>query len=170
MRILGNAIALSLASVPSGPPIPAPPPATEAPPPPTDKVEMDAGSRLAEATLAAAAKFKPKKNEFFCYRYVKMGIQSALGLALSGVHAYQAAAQLAHSRCFKEFGKPTSVLKPEDLTRGAVVVWAPNKRHPSGHIFVALGNGQEVSDRIRITNLSYGTSARIFVPSNQCVQ
>lgn len=170
MKVLGNAIALSLASVPSGPPMPPPPPATEAPPPPVDTVQIDAGSRLADATLAAAADFKPKKNEFFCYRYVKMGIQSALGVALSGVHAYQAAAQLASSPCFKELGKPTTVLKPEDLTRGAVVVWRPNKRHPSGHIFVALGNGREISDRIRVTNLSYGTVARIFIPSNSCVQ
>ncbi|MFN8609498.1 MAG: hypothetical protein U0931_18310 [Vulcanimicrobiota bacterium] len=169
MKVLGNAIALSLASVPSAPPAPPPPP-VEAPPPPADKVELEAGSRVADATLAAAANFRPKKNQYYCYRYVKMGLRSALGVALTGTHAYQAAAQLAKSPCFKELGKPTRVLNPADLPRGAVVVWQPRPHHPSGHIFVSLGDGQEISDRIRITNLSYGSTARIFIPSNDCLQ
>jgi hypothetical protein len=169
MKILGT-IALALASVPQGAPPPPPAPVSAALAPPEDKVELNAGDQLAQATLDAASSFKPKGNERYCYRYVKMGMQTALGVTLTGGHAYQAAAQLAHSPCFTELGKPVRTLNPEDLPRGTVVVWSPRKGHSSGHIFVSLGEGREVSDRIRTTNLRYGSVARIFIPSNECAR
>ena len=168
MKIIGSSIALALASLPQGAPA-APPPAAAAPLlPPEDGVELNAGEQLAQATLDAASTFKPKGNERYCYRYVKMGMKTALGVSLTGGHAYQAAAQLAHSHCFTELGKPVRTLNPEDLPRGTVVVWSPRKKHSSGHIFVSLGDGREVSDRIRTINVRYGSVARIFVPSNDC--
>ena len=168
MKIIGSSIALALASLPQGAPA-APPPAAAAPLlPPEDGVELNAGEQLAQATLDAASTFKPKGNERYCYRYVKMGMKTALGVSLTGGHAYQAAAQLAHSPCFTELGKPVRTLNPEDLPRGTVVVWSPRKKHSSGHIFVSLGDGREVSDRIRTINVRYGSVARIFVPSNDC--
>ncbi|MBX3171520.1 MAG: hypothetical protein KF760_29195 [Candidatus Eremiobacteraeota bacterium] len=166
MKILGSSLALVLVSVPQG----APPPAPASAPAPLDKVEINAGDRLAQATLDAAATFRPKANERYCYRYVKMGMKTALGVTLTGGHAYQAAAQLAHSPCFTELGKPVRTLHPEDLPRGTVVVWSPRKKHSSGHIFVSLGDGREVSDRIRTINVRYGSVARIFVPSNECAR
>lgn len=170
MKILVNSIALALASVPNGAPLPPPAPASAPLAPPEDKVEINAGERLAEATLDAASTFRPKGNERYCYRYVKMGVKTALGVALTGGHAYQAAAQLAQSPCFTELGKPVRTLNPEDLPRGTVVVWSARKKHSSGHIFVSLGDGREVSDRIRNINLRYGSVARIFVPSNACAR
>jgi hypothetical protein len=170
VKVLGSSIALALVSIPNAAAAP-PPTSTSAPLlPPEDTVELNAGDRLAQATLDAAATFKPKGNERYCYRYVKMGMKSALGVTLTGGHAYMAAAQLAKSPCFTEVGKPVRALKPEDLPRGTVVVWSARRKHQSGHIFVALGEGREVSDRIRTTNLRYGSVARIFVPSNDCVQ
>ena len=170
MKIFGSSIALALASIPNA--AAAPPPTTASAPlvPPEDTVELNAGDRLAQATLDAASTFKPKGNERYCYRYVKMGMRTAMGVSLTGGHAYQAAAQLAHSPCFTELGKPVRTLNPEDLPRGTVVVWSARKKHSSGHIFVSLGDGREVSDRIRNINLRYGSVARIFVPSNDCVR
>ncbi len=170
MKIIGSSIALALASVPQAAPPPPPAPAAAPLLPPEDQVQLNAGDQLAQATLDAASTFKPKGNERYCYRYVKMGMKTALGVTLTGGHAYQAAAQLAHSPCFTELGKPVRTLNPEDLPRGTVVVWSPYKKHRSGHIFVSLGDGREVSDRIRTINVRYGSVARIFVPSNDCAR
>ena len=131
---------------------------------------LSIGDHLAEATLKAASTFKPKPNERYCYRYVKMGVRSAMGVSLTGGHAYMAAAQLAKSSCFLESGKPQKQLNPQDIPRGAVVVWSPTAKSRSGHIYVSLGDGREVSDRIRSLTVRYGSQARIFIPQEHCAQ
>lgn len=127
-------------------------------------MHQPSAERLVKSTVKAAASFKPKENEFYCYRYVKQGVRTALGVSLTGVHAYQAAEQLANSPCFKEIGGPRKSFRPEEAPRGAVVVWQASKKYPSGHIFVSMGKGQEVSDRIRPMATQYGSVARIFLP------
>ncbi|MFN8612958.1 MAG: hypothetical protein U0931_35795 [Vulcanimicrobiota bacterium] len=126
------------------------------------------GERLTAATLRAAASFKPKADEMFCYRYVKQGIYSALGISLSVIHAYQAAEQLAESPCFVERGTARKQLNVEDAPRGSVLVWGASPKYPSGHISVSMGNGKEVSDRIRPLTSNFGTTVRVFVPRPQC--
>ena len=131
--------------------------------------EREAGDKLVQATLRAAARFQPKAEELFCYRYVKLGVQSALGASLTGLHAYQAAEQLAQSPCFRELGGARKQLNPEEIPRGAVVVWQPTRKYPSGHIFVSMGKGREISDRIRPMSTNYGSSARVFIPQAGCL-
>lgn len=120
------------------------------------------GERILLATREAADSYTEKKSERLCYRYVKQGLFSALGLSLTGVSAYQAGNQLARSPYFQE-----KVVKPSELKtlpQGSVVVWNRSKRHPHGHISVADGQGREVSDRVRSQLSNYGTSVRVFVP------
>jgi hypothetical protein len=137
---------------------------------PVDQVSI--GQLVAQSTLKASARFKPKPDELYCYRYVKIGVKSALGVALSGGHAYQAAAQLAKSACFLEQTPASKRLDPSKVPTGAVVVWSPTEKNPSGHIFVSLGDGREVSDRIRAFTTQYGkgSTARVFLPQENCRQ
>ena len=120
------------------------------------------GERILRATREAADSYREKKGERLCYRYVKQGLSSALGLSLTGVSAYKAADQLAGSIYFEE--TPVKHLKLEALPQGSVVVWNRSKQHPHGHISVSDGQGQEVSDRVRPQIRNYGTSLRVFVP------
>ena len=130
-------------------------------------VEPCYGERILQATLEAAHSYREKKSERFCYRYVKQGLFSALGVSLSGVSAYQAADQLARSAYFQETDVKRSELKA--LPAGSVVVWNRGKRHPHGHISVADGQGREVSDRVRSQLSAYGTTVRVFIPHCQSV-
>lgn len=123
---------------------------------------LDVGQRILQATLEAANSYKEKPGERLCYRYVKQGLRTALGVSLTGGHAYQAAAQLAKSDVFMEVSKKTSELP--SLPAGSVVVWHRSKSRPHGHISVADGQGKEVSDRVRSQLTSYGTTVRVFVP------
>lgn len=120
------------------------------------------GPRLAASTLEAA-----NDNDNLarrrCYRFVKDGL-GAEGVNLTGGHAYMAAAQLADNPNFEEVRVDRDQL-PE-LPAGAVVVWDRNPRanHPSGHISVSLGDGREVSDRIRPQITGYRSTYRVFLP------
>lgn len=128
-------------------------------PPPQDQVDL--GQVVVDATRRAADSYREKPKERLCFRYVKMGLQTALGLTLVGKHAYMAADQLALAPNFQEVQK-----KPLDLPAlppGSVVVWGRSKRHPSGHISVADGQGFEISDRVRQQITGYGTQMRVFV-------
>lgn len=120
------------------------------------------GDRLAKATLDAAAdNTNLKKRE--CYHYVKEGLASE-GIELTGDKAYQAANQLARNPRFREAKVTRDQLA--DLPAGAVVVWNKNlkAKHPAGHISVALGDGREVSDRVRPQVQNYRSQYRVFEP------
>jgi hypothetical protein len=99
----------------------------------------------------------------YCYQYVAQAIHAHLPGFLSGNHAYLAADQLAVSPYFKEVA-----ISPEQLTllpAGAVVVWSQGSSE-SGHISIADGRGNEVSDHIGPQMRSHygGGVARVFVP------
>lgn len=99
----------------------------------------------------------------YCYQYVAQAIHAHLPGFLSGNHAYLAADQLANSPHFKEVA-----ISPEQLTllpAGAVVVWSQGSSE-SGHISIADGRGNEVSDHIGPQMRSHygGGVARVFVP------
>ena len=130
---------------------------------PSDGVTLSSpGQRLAQSTLDAAAG-NTNLRKMRCYKFVKAGL-AAEGIEVTGKSAYMAAPQLARSDQFQE----RRGVKPGELSElpaGAVVVWNKSKKHPDGHISVALGDGREVSDRIRTQIEGYGTSVRVFIPN-----
>jgi len=101
-----------------------------------------------------------------CYEFVANAIDSQVKRFLSGGHAYMAAPQLARSPHFQEVRASGSELR--NLPAGAVVVWA--KGHSdSGHISIADGRGNEISDHIgpQMTRHYGGGAPRVFVPTKR---
>jgi len=98
-----------------------------------------------------------------CYRFVARAIHAKTEPFLQGMHAYMAADQLAQSKYFKEVQVPVSELP--NLPAGAVVVWGKG-RSRSGHISIADGRGNEVSDHVAPQMLTHygGASHRTFLP------
>lgn len=98
-----------------------------------------------------------------CYRFVARAIHANTEPFLQGMHAYMAADQLARSKYFKEVQVPASDLP--SLPAGAVVVWGKG-RSRSGHISIADGKGNEISDHIAPQMQAHygGASHRTFIP------
>lgn len=104
-----------------------------------------------------------------CYTEVKIAIWKVLGMSsdgahflrghrfLDGVSAEWAAVDLAwQKKLFYEI--PLGSLKNEDLPRlpaGAIVVWKATDSNPWGHISIADGKGNEMSDFIAPQNTWY---------------
>lgn len=102
-------------------------------------------------------------GSYQCYFYVARTIHSFFHPFLEGMHAYMAADYLAGNPDFKELKVPASKLG--SLPAGAIVVW--DKGHSvSGHISIADGKGNEISDHISPQMLSHygGAGARVFLP------
>jgi hypothetical protein len=104
----------------------------------------------------------------YCFRYVRQALERAGVKGVGGASAYMAADQLAKNPRFREIR-----VNPKDLPKlpaGAVVVWdrggsgATSAGKIHGHISIALGNGKEVSDRIRNQTTSMGSRVRVFLP------
>lgn len=130
---------------------------------PTDGVTLSSpGERLAQSTLDAASR-NTNLRKMRCFKFVKEGL-AAEGVELSGKSAYMAAPQLARNPQFQEM-KGVRPNQLSELPAGAVVVWNRSGKHPHGHISVALGDGREVSDRIRQQIEGYGTAVRVFIPN-----
>lgn len=128
---------------------------------PGDSVKLSSlGDRLAQSTLNEAATNR-NLGKSRCYHFVKRGLAQE-GVNLEGKHAYLAANQLAKNDQFSEVKVKPSELS--SLPAGAVVVWNKGGKHKSGHISVALGDGREISDRIRPQTEGYGTAVRVFLP------
>ena len=136
---------------------------------PGDQVELSGlGPRLAQSTLEAAAQNDNLRRQR-CYRFVKQGL-AAEGINLTGVPAYVAADQLARDSRFEEVRVERDQLA--ELPEGAVVVWNRNPKagHLYGHISVALGDGREVSDRIRPQVTNYRSQYRVFLPEGSSLE
>lgn len=98
-----------------------------------------------------------------CYLYVATAVGAKGGVTLTGRHAYMAANQLARSSKFKEIQ-----VAPQDLPKlpaGAVVVWGKGSSK-SGHISIADGKGNEISDFVgrQMTSHYGGAKPRVFLP------
>lgn len=98
-----------------------------------------------------------------CYEYVANAVDARIASFLSGAHAYMAADQLARSKHFKEIQ-----VRPQDLPKlpaGAIVVWGKGSSR-SGHISIADGKGNEISDFIgpQMTSHYGGGRPRVFLP------
>ncbi|HEY9844400.1 MAG: hypothetical protein ACAI44_29195 [Candidatus Sericytochromatia bacterium] len=114
--------------------------------------------------LADYARSQASGGTGWCYQYVAQAVHAYLPTFLTGMHAYLAADQLAASPYFREVSVPAAELPA--LPAGAVVVWAKGSSE-SGHISIADGQGQEISDHIA-TQMTYhygGGDYRVFVPA-----
>ena len=119
---------------------------------------IDKGNRIADEAYYEA---RNRNTVGWCYNAVADAVERITGPFLWGSHAYQAAPQFASSSHFYE--SFDSNLRA--LPAGAIVVWGKGTSQ-SGHISVALGNGQEASDHIT-SQMTYhygGAPARIFLP------
>jgi len=107
-----------------------------------------------------------------CYTGVANALSRA-GIEVSGLSAYLAADQLARHDSFREVKVSRSQLSK--LPAGAVVVWdrSPNAAlrrqgggYAHGHISIANGKGQEMSDFIGPQSTNYYASKhfRVFLP------
>lgn len=116
--------------------------------------------------LAQYARRRMSGYQGSCYRYVANAIHAKTEPFLRGYHAYMAADYLAQSRFFSEIDV-RNVKDLETLPAGAVVVWGKGSSR-SGHISIADGSGNEISDHMRPQMLSHygGASARVFLPIN----
>lgn len=114
--------------------------------------------------LASYARQRISGYQGSCYRYVALAIHAKTEPFLQGYHAYMAADHLADSRYFSEINL-NQIEDLENLPAGAVVVWGKGKSR-SGHISIADGRGNEISDHMRPQMLSHygGASARVFLP------
>ena len=121
------------------------------------------GVELAQASRRENGGSRYSKSD--CYEYVANAVDRVMGSFLTGMHAYMAASQLAARKdMFKEI-PPTGL---SALPAGAIVVWGKGTSK-SGHISIALGDGQESSDHIASQMLSHygGAAARVFLPLNR---
>jgi|GEM_PF-2435432 len=95
------------------------------------------------------------------------GVADALdqhGINLHGGSAYMAANQLAQHPSYREINATGDQLR--NLPAGAVVVWGQTAASPHGHISIADGRGNEMSDHIdrQRTQLRGDRNARVFLP------
>ena len=123
-----------------------------------DEYNIAKGNRIADEAYYEASR---RGTVGWCYNAVADAVEKVTGPFLWGSHAYQAADQFASSHHFFE----VSNRDLRNLPAGAIVVWGKGTSR-SGHISVALGNGQEASDHIA-SQMTYhygGASARIFYP------
>ncbi|MGV3523414.1 MAG: hypothetical protein ACO1RX_04280 [Candidatus Sericytochromatia bacterium] len=126
---------------------------------PTGSVDAQLGNRLANFAISQSS-----GGTGYCYQYVAGAIHAQLPAFLSGGHAYMAADQLASSPYFQEISVSRQQLA--SLPAGSVVVWSQGTSE-SGHISIADGRGNEVSDHIAPQMSAHygGGSPRVFVPS-----
>ncbi len=115
-------------------------------------------------SLANSARQSLSGGQGNCYAYVAHAIHKNTEPFLSGYHAYMAAEQLASNKNFHELDLRRHSLKK--LPVGAIVVWEKGQSR-SGHISIADGHGNELSDHLRKQMLSHygGGDARVFLPA-----
>jgi hypothetical protein len=116
------------------------------------------GNKIADEAYYEASR---RGTYGYCYNAVADAVERITGRFLWGSHAYQAADQFAASSHFYEVYS----YNIRSLPAGAIVVWGKGSSK-SGHISVALGNGQEASDHIT-TQMTYhygGAPSRVFYP------
>lgn len=119
------------------------------------------------ARIAVYAKSRATGSGHNCYTYVADALIKA-GIHLEGESAYMAAHQLALCPKVREV-KIAKKEQLDSLPRGAIAVWDRNDHHRYGHISISLGNRKEVSDVVRDQLIDYGSSFRVFVPSDMVV-
>lgn len=115
------------------------------------------------SSLASYARTQASGGTGYCYQAVAQDIHGFMPAFLTGMHAYQAADQLAASPRFREVGLSAQQLP--SLPAGAVVVWDKGQSE-SGHISIADGQGNEISDHIapQMTAHYGGGGFRVFLP------
>jgi peptidoglycan hydrolase-like protein with peptidoglycan-binding domain len=115
--------------------------------------------------LANYARSHISGGSSFCYTYVARAIHAKNGAFLNGMHAYMASDYLAQNKGFREVAVPLDELAK--LPAGAIVVWDKGTSR-SGHISIADGKGNEISDHVSPQMLSHygGAGYRVFLTVN----
>lgn len=113
--------------------------------------------------LATHARNRISGGRSHCYDYVARAIHAHFNPFLNGMHAYMAADYLAKTPQFIEV--TVAVAELDKLPAGAVVVWGKGTSR-SGHISIADGQGNEISDHVGRQMVSHygGASHRVFLP------
>lgn len=120
------------------------------------------------AALAKDAEKNANGPGGYCFKWVRQALERAGVKGVGGASAYMAADQLAKNPKFREIK-----VSPKDLPKlpaGAVVVWdrggsgASSAGKIHGHISISLGDGREVSDKIRNQTTGMGSNVRVFLP------
>ena len=122
---------------------------------------------IGEALVRASLRINggSRRSTSRCYEYVADAVDISIGRFLSGRHAYMAASQLASK---KDLFTEVSASNLAGLPAGAIVVWGKGNTE-SGHISIALGDGQESSDFVGPQMMSHygGAGARVFLPKGR---
>ena len=115
-----------------------------------DDYDPEAGKRIAKAALKAKLNDHSSGRQCYAYaaNYIEHGVKSNF---LTGLHAYMAADQLAKSPYFKE--EKVSPANLKDLPDGAVIVYAAQGGHRSGHIDVVATHPKS-SARLAISDFT----------------
>ena len=120
------------------------------------------------AALAKDAEKNANGPGGYCFKWVRQALERAGVKGVGGASAYMAADQLAKNPKFREIQ-----VSPKDLPKlpaGAVVVWdrggsgASSAGKTHGHISISLGDGREVSDKVRKQITGMGSKVRVFLP------
>ncbi len=130
-------------------------------------------SQCRQELASSAALVKKKTSGHDCFGGVGRSADKAWGRDFgvqvfpygeNAKHAYKAADLLAKRSDFREVKVNASDLGK--LPSGAIVVWGQTNVSPSGHISIAVGNGQESSDfkGTQMTNLRGYSNCRVFLP------
>lgn len=110
--------------------------------------------------IADFAKNRAQGDGYHCFEYVARAL-SSVGIHLYGEAAFMATNQLTIHPLVREI-KGLNLEQLLGLPQGVIVVWNRSNDHIYGHISISLGNGQEVSDKVRDQIIDYGTPFRVF--------
>lgn len=129
------------------------------------------GQKIAQIALQNVQEYSKRVNKSvaesskLCYQEVYASLEKAgVAIGLYGRKAYQAIDGLKKSPHFKEVDWD----RKSTLPAGAVVVWEKGNS-PAGHISVADGQGNEISDfkGKQMTSHYGGGKAHVFIPKGQ---
>ena len=124
--------------------------------------DAKAGKRLAKCAKKVVEDRGSTTGE--CAKGVRLALEKAFGEKLDGADACDWADKLDKRSDFKKYKKSGKDLK--DLPAGAIVVWGKTDKSPHGHISIADGEGNEISDHVtgQLTKLRGDKDCTVFIP------
>lgn len=115
-----------------------------------------------QITLAAQDTVNEMNSTGWCARGVRIALEKAGINGIGAASAYQVADKIAVNQNFNEVSVSRDQL--DDLPAGTVVVWDKSPGHEHGHISIADGNGNELSDHKQKQIQNRNAGFRVFVP------
>lgn len=115
-----------------------------------------------EISMAARETVSEMNSTGWCARGVRIALEKAGINGIGAASAYQVADKIATNDNFKEIS--VSRDKLDDLPAGTVVVWDKSPGHEHGHISIADGKGNELSDHQQKQIQNRNANYRVFLP------